>query len=99
VYGASAFGSSSLFLFHLQGMPFRTSHDVVGRAVAVAVKEKKELQDLTLDQFRALDPIFEDDVYGYLGVTNSVSKFISFGSTGAERVAEQLEYWKERLSQ
>ncbi|GJP73613.1 hypothetical protein CLOP_g4302 [Closterium sp. NIES-67] len=80
-----------------KGMPFRTSHDVVGRAVAIAVARGVELSALSLSELRALNPIFEDDVYSFLGVENSISKFRSFGSTGAACVDEQLKFWRDKL--
>lgn len=79
-------------------MPFRTSHDVVGRAVAIAVGRGIELKELPLAEFKEINPIFEEDVYTFLGVNNSISKFSSYGSTGAGPVNEQLTFWKEKLS-
>eukprot|EP00897_Mesotaenium_endlicherianum_P000578 jgi/Mesen1/10520/ME000083S10026 len=80
-----------------KGMPFRTSHDVVGRAVALAVSRKTELQALSLEDLKNLNPIFEEDVYTFLGVENSISKFTSYGSTGAGPVAEQMSFWVQKL--
>ena len=78
-------------------MPFRTSHDVVGKAVAIAVSKRVELGALSLAELQAINPIFEDDVYSFLGVDNSIAKFRSYGSTGASCVGEQLAYWSDRL--
>ncbi|KAI3831730.1 hypothetical protein MKX03_016528 [Papaver bracteatum] len=78
-------------------IPFRTSHDIVGRSVALCVSKKCELQDLSLDELKSLSPIFEQDVYEYLGVENSVKKFRSYGSTGSECVRDQLGYWSNKL--
>ncbi|KAK4359145.1 hypothetical protein RND71_021374 [Anisodus tanguticus] len=80
------------------GIPFRTSHDIVGRSVALCVARKCELQDLSLDELNSLHPIFDKDVYEFLGVENSIKKFSSYGSTGSECVAGQLDYWIDRLS-
>lgn len=88
---------SYLCLLFVQGMPFRTSHEIVGRSVALCVAKNCQLSDLTLDQLRSINPIFEEDVYEYLGVESSVKKFCSYGSTGSERVAEQLNFWVTRL--
>jgi len=54
----------------LQGMPFRTSHDVVGRAVAIAVGRGVELKELPLAELKEINPIFEEDVYTFLGAKN-----------------------------
>ncbi|KAI3851376.1 hypothetical protein MKW92_009807 [Papaver armeniacum] len=71
--------------------------DIVGRSVALCVSKKCELQDLSLDELKSLSPIFEQDVYEYLGVENSVKKFRSYGSTGSECVRDQLGYWSNKL--
>jgi argininosuccinate lyase len=81
----------------LQGVPFRTSHDIVGRAVALCVSKGCQLQELRLDELRSLDPVFEEDVYDFLGVENAVKKFSSYGSTGSECVANQIDYWVTKL--
>ncbi|KAH7848479.1 hypothetical protein Vadar_003201 [Vaccinium darrowii] len=80
-----------------KGIPFRTSHDIVGRAVGLCVSKNCQLQDLSLDELRSINPVFEKDVYEFLGVENSIKKFCSYGSTGAECVASQLEYWISKL--
>ncbi|WCJ40217.1 Argininosuccinate lyase chloroplastic [Euphorbia peplus] len=80
-----------------KGMPFRTSHDIVGRSVALCVSKNCQLQELKLDEFRSLSLTFEEDVYQYLGVENAVTKFCSYGSTGSACVAEQLNYWVNKL--
>ncbi|KAF5739786.1 L-Aspartase-like family protein [Tripterygium wilfordii] len=80
-----------------KGMPFRTSHDVVGRSVALCVYKNCQLQDLSLEDMRSIDPVFDEDVYDYLGAENSVKKFCSYGSTGSTCVATQLDYWATKL--
>ncbi|KAG1371342.1 argininosuccinate lyase, chloroplastic [Cocos nucifera] len=80
-----------------KGLPFRTSHEIVGRSVALCIARNCQLSDLTLDQLRSINPIFEEDVYEYLGVESSVKKFGSYGSTGSECVAEQLKFWIAKL--
>lgn len=78
-------------------MPFRTSHDIVGRSVALCVSKNCQLQDLSLDDMRSISPVFEEDVYEYIGVENAVKKFSSYGSTGSACVANQLDYWVAKL--
>ncbi|XP_022997120.1 argininosuccinate lyase, chloroplastic-like [Cucurbita maxima] len=84
------------YLVH-KGIPFRTSHDIVGKSVAMCLGKNCQLKDLSLDELRALSPIFNEDVYEFLGVENAVNKFSSYGSTGSECVASQLEHWIEKL--
>ncbi|CAK9857082.1 unnamed protein product [Sphagnum jensenii] len=80
-----------------KGIPFRTGHEIVGKAVACGVSKKVELAQLSLDEFKSIHPVFEEDVYSYLGVENCIKKFRSFGSTGAEPVSQQMHFWCEKL--
>ncbi|XP_048332107.1 argininosuccinate lyase, chloroplastic [Ziziphus jujuba] len=80
-----------------KGVPFRTSHDIVGRSVALCVSKNCQLKDLSMDEMRSIDPVFDTDVYEFLGVENAVEKFCSYGSTGSACVADQLSYWMAKL--
>lgn len=80
-----------------KGVPFRTSHDLVGRSVAFCLSKNCQLSDVPLNELKAIDPVFEEDVYEFVGVHNSVKKFCSYGSTGSERVSEQLSFWVSKL--
>ncbi|XP_058069344.1 argininosuccinate lyase, chloroplastic isoform X3 [Magnolia sinica] len=81
-----------------KGVPFRTSHDIVGRAVAFSLSKGCQLCELTLGELTSINPVFDADVYDFLGVENSVEKFCSYGSTGLERVAAQLNFWVNTLN-
>ncbi|CDP11505.1 unnamed protein product [Coffea canephora] len=80
-----------------KGVPFRTSHDIVGRAVAMCVSINCQLQDLSIGELQNISPAFDEDVYEFLGVENAVKKFSSYGSTGSDCVASQLDYWTAKL--
>ncbi|KAG0500830.1 hypothetical protein HPP92_000902 [Vanilla planifolia] len=80
-----------------KGVPFRTAHDIVGRSVALCVSKACQLSELSLDELRSASPVFEADVYEYLGFENAIDKFSSYGSTGSARVAEQMHFWVSKL--
>lgn len=63
----------------------------------MGITKKCKLAELKLDDLRRINPVFEEDVYEYLGLENAIMKFISHGSTGPEEVAKQLEYWVKKL--
>lgn len=81
----------------LKGIPFRTSHDIVGKSVALALAKGSELSGLSLNELRSINPIFDEEVYTFLGAENAVNKFQSYGSTGMACVNEQLHFWQEKL--
>ncbi|KAL7083577.1 hypothetical protein ACP275_14G172900 [Erythranthe tilingii] len=80
-----------------KGIPFRTSHDIVGRAVGFCVSRNRQLEHMTLTDLKSISSTFDEDVYEFLGVENSIKKFNSYGSTGSECVSSQLDYWVTKL--
>ncbi|KAI5080080.1 hypothetical protein GOP47_0005559 [Adiantum capillus-veneris] len=65
-----------------KGIPFRTSHDIVGKSVALALSKRCQLAELSLSELRSINPIFDEDVANYLGAENAIERFQSYGSTG-----------------
>ncbi|NLX21682.1 MAG: argininosuccinate lyase [Phycisphaerae bacterium] len=81
-----------------KGVPFRLAHQYVGRLVAGAEKQNRELADLPLDEFRVVCDRIGPDVYGYLGSANVVKRYRSEGSAGPASVARQIRFWKKRTA-
>jgi len=80
-----------------RGMPQRKAHHLIGELVRTATQKSKTLAELSLEEFQASDPAFDDSVYDVLGVENAVKAFQSEGSTSPDRVATQVSAWKKRL--
>jgi len=81
-----------------RGVPQRKAHHAVGSLVRKAMDQHVRLEDLTLEDFKAVDPTLDFTVYNVLGVKNAVEDFVSFGSTAPKEVQRQLKFWKDRLS-
>jgi argininosuccinate lyase len=79
------------------GLPFREAHHVTGTLVAMAEARGCDLPDLTLGEMRSVHPDIGAEVFGVLGVDNSVASRTSYGGTAPERVREQVARWRERL--
>jgi len=80
-----------------KGMPFREAHEVVGRAVALAVERNCSLGDLDLDSLIELSPLVSEEVYEVLKVENSLARRRLPGGTAPARVVEKLEAAEKRL--
>ncbi len=82
----------------LKGVPFRTSHQIVGRLVRAADEQDlHELGKLPLAQMKEACPLIEDDVYGWLGAENVVERYRSIGNAGRSGFAAQLSEWRAKL--
>lgn len=80
------------------GVAQRTAHGIVGRLVRKALDRGVRLSDLALDDFLSESPQLDAGIYDVLGVEKAVASFVSYGSTGPQCVAEQLQSWKKKLS-
>jgi argininosuccinate lyase len=80
------------------GMPFRDAHEVVGRLVLACEREGRTLQDLTLEELRALSPAFGPEALDAVALDSVVAARTSAGGTAPERVAEQIEAARSALA-
>ena len=86
------------WLVRVVGMPFREAHHVVGRIVAKAASDKVALEKLKLADMQAIEPRITQDVFGVLGVANSVKSRTSYGGTSPKNVRTQAARWKKKLA-
>lgn len=81
-----------------RGVPMRTGHETVGKLVALADSRSCRLSDLPLDDLKSVCGVIEADVASVLGTRNAVAVLQSYGSGGQAPVAEQIGYWRQKLS-
>ena len=79
------------------GLPFREAHHVTGTLVALAEERGCELPDLSLEDMQGVHGGITGDVFGVLGVDNSVASRTSFGGTAPECVRAQVARWRKVL--
>lgn len=77
-----------------KGLPFRDAHEVVGKLVALGIKENKDLQDLDLSDMQVISDLLLEDVYEVLKLESVVNVRNSYGGTGTEQVKKQIELAK-----
>ena len=82
-----------------KGMPFRQAHEVVGRLVLICEKQDKGLEDLTLDELRAVSDLFDEDIAGAFDIDTIVNARVSYGGTSTSSVVLQMEEAEQYLEQ
>ena len=87
------------WLVRVKGAAFRDAHGVAARAVRLAEERASGLEDLGLDELRAIDPRIDEGVFEVLGVRNSVASRTSEGGTAPVRVREQVARWRGLLEE
>lgn len=77
-----------------KGLPFRQAHAVVGNAVHYCIEHHKVLHDLTMEEFKSMSPLFEEDILEALKIENCVKNRESYGGTGPKSVERQKAHGK-----
>ncbi len=85
------------WLVRVLGMPFRRAHHVAGALVRRAEEKGCALDALDLADMRAEEPAITDDVFGVLGVDNSVNSRASFGGTAPANVRRAVAEARRRF--
>ncbi|MBL4613296.1 MAG: argininosuccinate lyase [Magnetovibrio sp.] len=85
------------WLVRVLGLPFRDAHHVTGAVVKLAEDKDCELEDLSLDEFQSINAGITDEIYGVLGVDNSVASRTSLGGTAPDNVRAQVAHARERF--
>lgn len=80
-----------------KGIPFRQAHAIVGQLVYEGLQTHTNLQDLTLEQYQAIDPRIDEEVYHVLQPQVAVQRRNSFGGTGFEQVKAQIKQAQQEL--
>lgn len=80
-----------------KGIPFRDSHEIVGKLVFECIQSGIYLKDMKLSEFKAASDVIEEDIYDILSPKVVVNRRISYGSTGTKSVKQQLEVAKNHL--
>ena len=73
------------------GVPFRDAHGIVGQLVLYCIDKQIALDDMTLEEFKAISPVFEDDIYDAISLETCVSKRNTIGAPGMEAMKRVIE--------
>ncbi|NCA69142.1 MAG: argininosuccinate lyase [Sphingobacteriia bacterium] len=82
-----------------KGIPFRDAHEIVGKAVALGVREGRDLAELSLEQLRGFSAAIESDVFAVLTLEGSVAARDHLGGTAPAQVRAAIARARERLAQ
>lgn len=80
-----------------KGVPFRETHHISGRVVALAEKENIPMDKLTFAQFKSVDERLGDDVLEVFNYEKSVELKSAIGGTSRSAVLKQIETLRKSL--
>lgn len=80
------------------GVPFRDAHGIVGRLVLECIEKKIALDDLSLEEFQAVSPVFEEDIYDAISMKTCVETRNTIGAPGREAMEKVIALEEEYLA-
>jgi len=72
-----------------RGVPFRDAHSIIGRLVLYCIEQKKAIEELELEELKAISPVFEQDIYDAISMETCINKRLTLGAPGKD-VMEQV---------
>ena len=81
-----------------RGLPFRSAYKIAGQLVAKCIAEDRVLEELTLEEYKKMSELFEEDLYTEIDLLTCVEKRISEGGTSVSSVVKQIAYVREELA-
>ncbi len=73
-----------------KGVPFRDAHGIVGQLVLFCIEKDIALDDMTLEEYKAISPVFEEDIYEAISLKTCVEKRMTIGAPGMEAMKKVI---------
>lgn len=80
------------------GVPFRDAHGIVGQLVLFCIEKNIALEDMSLEEFKSISPVFEKDIYEAISMKNCVEQRNTVGAPGTAAMAAVLKAYAEYLN-
>ncbi len=81
------------------GVPFRDAHGIVGKLVLFCLEKGISLDDMSLEEFKAISPVFEEDIYQAISMKTCVEKRMTIGAPGEEAMRKVIGIYKKALEE
>ena len=80
-----------------RGVPFRDAHGIVGRLVLYCIEKNIALDDMSLEEYKSISPVFEEDIYDAISMETCVNKRLTIGAPGKEAMEKVIAVSREYL--
>ena len=81
------------------GVPFRDAHGIVGQIVLYCIEKGIAIDDMSLEELKAISPVFEEDIYDAISMETCVNKRLTIGAPGKEMMEKVIEIQKKYLGE
>lgn len=81
-----------------KGVPFRDAHGIIGRLVLYCIEKNCSIDALSLEELKAVSPVFEEDIYEAISLNTCVEKRLTIGAPGRKAMEEVIKINKNFLA-
>ena len=81
------------------GVPFRDAHGIVGQLVLYCIGKNISLDDMTLEEYKSISPVFEEDIYEAISLKTCVEKRMTIGAPGPEAMMQVIKECRKYLEE
>lgn len=82
-----------------KGIPFRDAHGIIGKLVLYCIDNNKAIDDLSIDEFKAVCPAFEADIYEAVNLNTCVKKRLTYGAPGPGAMKKVIDEDRKYLEE
>jgi argininosuccinate lyase len=80
------------------GVPFRDAHGIIGRLVLLCIEKDISLDELPLEEYKKISPVFNEEIYDAIAMKTCVDKRNTIGAPGRKAMEKVLEKYKDLIS-
>lgn len=79
------------------GVPFRDAHGIVGQLVLYCIEKNISLDDMSLEEYKKISPVFEEDIYEAISLKTCVEKRETIGAPSKTAMEQVIVINEEYL--
>ena len=80
-----------------KGVPFRDAHGIIGQVVLYCIDKGIAIDDMSIEELKAISPVFGDDIYDAISMTTCVNKRLTVGAPGHDAMVKEIASCREYL--
>lgn len=73
------------------GVPFRDAHGIVGKLVLYCIDKGISLDDMTLEEYRSISPVFNEDIFDAISLKTCIDKRNTIGAPGPDAMKQVID--------
>lgn len=79
------------------GVAFRDAHGIVGQLVLYCIEKNIALDDMTLEEYQKISPVFQEDIFDAISMETCVNKRVTIGAPGKSAMRQVIAQYKQYL--